>query len=315
MKISECVKLYKMSVVADSISPHTGIRITTITGRIQTSILAQLNTHAALSRNAESTRAIPLNVYRKKVLDDPAFPIEWTANGKGMHNDAELSDDAAKHAQRIFHDALAQMCVAHAELAETGSHKQHANRVLGFASWTHVVITATDWDNFFGLRCDPHAQPEFQAFAWAVFAAIAQSSPKITTKHLPFLLPEEFDDESDDETITEKCMHICAARVARVSYAKHGTDGKIDVDNDLALANQLAKNKHASAFEHAAEALQTNARCGKFRGWKSTRHMSSDGMMQTFPINIAEMMVKLDADYRQASVAIKNARDGVNPNE
>lgn len=52
-------------------------------------IHAEFMTHRAFSRNAASSRAIPVKKMIDDILADTAMPIHWGANQKGMQADQE----------------------------------------------------------------------------------------------------------------------------------------------------------------------------------------------------------------------------------
>ena len=60
-------------------------------------------------------------------------------------------------------------------------HKQVANRLLEPFMWHTVIVTATEWDNFFNLRCHPDAQPEIRLVAESMRAAVRPPSPPSST--------------------------------------------------------------------------------------------------------------------------------------
>ena len=152
-------------------------------------------------------------------------------------------------------------------------HKQFANRVLEPYTHVNVVVTATDFANFFALRYHEDAMPEIQTLASEMWRKYALSSPVSRQDgdwHIPFV-----DDESCVfERHRFKLIPISVARCARVSYKKHdGTDSSYE--EDLALYERLLRNSpvHASPAEHQAMAVgDPNVRSGNFRGWIQYRH-------------------------------------------
>ena len=66
-------------VLLDSISP-AGVRLTTMEATFHRFILPEFNTHRAFSRNAASSRAIPIKKVIAAVRDDPAMPVFWGKN-------------------------------------------------------------------------------------------------------------------------------------------------------------------------------------------------------------------------------------------
>ncbi|HQU07526.1 MAG: hypothetical protein B7X04_00175 [Parcubacteria group bacterium 21-54-25] len=130
-----------------------------------------------------------------------------------------------------------------------GAHKQHANRVLEPYSFHTVVVTATHWRNFFGLRASNKAQPEAQDFGIAIAKAMMGSIPRELSTgewHLPYIRQEDRDEVSDQLILAK----ASAGKCARTSYLTH--DGIRSVDKDVELAEGLQRNGHMSPFQHPA---------------------------------------------------------------
>lgn len=49
-------------------------------------IHAEFMTHRVFSRNASSSRAVPVKKMIQDVIDDPAMPVRWGANQPGMQD-------------------------------------------------------------------------------------------------------------------------------------------------------------------------------------------------------------------------------------
>jgi thymidylate synthase ThyX len=258
---------FECRVEADSISPD-GVRLITFVVTFPRFILAEVNTHRMLSRNSASSRAIPVEKRIAAVKVDPFVPSAFGANQKGMQAGELLEDQEAARAVWL-NEAARAVCGAGA-LAQLGVHKQLANRLLEPFSWHTAVISATDWANFFALRCHPDAQPEFQTIAGMMREAFIASRPELLRRgewHLPFTTEAERREHSFD------WRKISAGRCCRVSYLTH--DGKRDPFADLNLAERLiaATPKHASPFEHQATPMTpADVQRGNFRGWRQFRH-------------------------------------------
>lgn len=188
-------------VIADSISPQ-GHRLTSVQITAHRFILAEINTHRMLSRSYRSSHAVPPHKLIEEVRTDPALPLYWGKERKGMQAIEELDDveDTSAHKnvgltvkQRAIYqwkDAARNAANSAEQMSELGLHKQLANRVLEPFLWAHGIITATEWDNFFGLRLHHAAQPEFRALANAIWAAFKESPPKRLEPgewHLPYI--------------------------------------------------------------------------------------------------------------------------------
>ena len=74
----------EVEVVAASKSVETGRRIVTLVGRWPRNIHAEFMTHRVFSRNASSSRAIPMGRMHKTIQEDPALPERWTLNEPGI---------------------------------------------------------------------------------------------------------------------------------------------------------------------------------------------------------------------------------------
>ena len=70
-------------IVADSINIQ-GNRITTFELEYHRFIHSELMTHRLFSRNAMSSRAVPVNKMIEQVRNNPATPIHWGKNQSGM---------------------------------------------------------------------------------------------------------------------------------------------------------------------------------------------------------------------------------------
>ncbi len=260
-------------VIADSISPN-GHRLTTIEVTLHRFILAELNTHRALSRNSASSRAIPVVRTMARLADRPAVPLEWPAEQRGMQGGQPLPGAIADTARATWL-AARDAAVGYAEnLAALGVHKSVTNRLLEPFMTTTVILSATDWDNFFHQRCSPLAQPEIRAAADAIRAARNHSTPTPVDNgwHLPYIT------DTDRAEVPGSLVFVSAARCARVSYLTH--TGHRDVTADLDLYNRLvtADPPHASPLEHVAyPSAAGDTPPGNFTGWFQLRHLALSG--------------------------------------
>jgi len=257
---------YSARVLLDSVSP-AGVRLTTLEVTFPRFVLSEFNTHRVLSRNSSSSRAIPTPKLLERVMTDPVLPLEWGRNQKGMSASDVLTPEEEEEAKRIWLSAR-DAAIEHArKLMELKVHKQELNRVLEPFLWHTVIVTATEWDNFFTLRCASNAQPEIRAAALKMREAIAASKPVPVTYdawHLPLVQ----DDERSLPIETQK--KISAARCARVSYLTH--EGTREIEKDLELHDRLKTDRHLSPFEHVATPAHDVEFHANFRGWRQMRH-------------------------------------------
>ncbi len=241
--------MFEAKIIADS--AYNGSRLTTFQLRYPRFIHSELMTHRVFSRNAASSRAIPVQKMIDQVRDEPAMPVYWGKNQKGMQADEELSEAQQFEAKSVWISAGLE-AIQHAKrFIDIGVHKQIANRILEPWQWMSTIVTSSRWDNFYQLRVHPDAQPEFQHIARMMKAVHEETSPRELNEgdyHLPYITK----DERDSFNIID-LVRMSVARCARVSYLTH--DKKVpEIAEDLDLYDRLvaAKPFHASPTEHQA---------------------------------------------------------------
>jgi hypothetical protein len=287
-------------IILDSISP-LGVRLTTFQLRYPRFIHAEELTHRILdtqpellfyeaipdglmydqnlSRNASSSRAIPVKRLIEDLRRDPAMPIYWGRNKPGMQAGEDWNALVSvpttsggiwdRTREQAWLD-LMEVSIEYAEAFDASEyHKQIVNRLL--EPWAHinVVVTAVQWGNFFALRSHPDAQPEIKLLSDQMQSAMHCSTPSLIENgqwHLPYVLGSDWEairafakknrvtrDEPQYEELSELALMVSVARCARVSYKTH--DGReTTVEEDIELANKLvvATPLHASPAEHQA---------------------------------------------------------------
>lgn len=270
-------------VILDSLNGDNGIRLTTMELTYPRFIHAEFMTHRLFSRNAASSRAIPVGKVLSGMLENPATPIHWGKNQKGMSADEQLNEDTRLQAGKFWFNARDGVIAWARALVDMGLHKQLTNRML--EPWQNIVVicSATHWTNFFRLRDHKDAQPEIQELARAMKVAQTNSSPSVRDWHIPYI----WDDEQHLPLET-KCK-ISTARCARVSYLTH--DGRRSIEDDLVLHERLmtgSDHGHWSPFEHVAKQTSKTWNyydfakdeirnepiwCGNFQGWVQYRKL------------------------------------------
>jgi len=296
------------TIIADSISPD-GVRITTFELEYPRFIHAEFMTHRLFSRNAASSRAIPVAKVIELVKEKTAMPIHWGKNQPGMsakeecneyiwklhHNDPDSRESAWLFA---MYGAIE---VAEA-YAEAGYHKQIVNRLLEPFTMIKVVCTATEFDNFFWLRNHPDAQPEIHELArvmWEEYSAHQPNLLHANEWHLPYVnfdvISRGYFSEVDGAQLwlsLEDALAVSSSCCAQVSYRR--LDDSLEKARDI--FNRLVESKpvHASPFEHQATPLtygmagdtqvkgttgfdnKGNAWSGNFRQWIQHRQLIED---------------------------------------
>ena len=260
-------------IICDSIS-ESGIRITTMELECERFLLAQFNTHRMFSRSAQSSRAVPIQKMIDALENNDSHP-KFMKNESGMQSSEQLSPDDFFSAFRCWDNAKHDALKWAMNLRTLGVHKQFGNRLLEPFSTVKVVVTATEWDNFFALRLHHAAQPEMFLLAQAMKTAMDESIPKSLTVddwHLPYIT--HADTSIGYPAEYRNLPLISAARCARVSYLNHDNSTP-DIKKDLGLARRLLADGHYSPLEHQATPMDSNI--GGFVAGQT--HMDKDGDM------------------------------------
>lgn len=215
-------------------------------------IHSEFMTHRAFSRNAASSRAIPVEKMIKAVEEHPFVPIHWGAAQKGMQAYEEVNVKNKALCKFDWLGAAENAIVSARTLLSQGLHKQIANRLLEPWMWITVIATGnrSSWSNFFHLRCAADAEPHIQNIANQAKDAYLNSTPKVLRhrdSHLPLLSSSELSNPNYSPTDLKK---ISVGRCARVSYLTH--DGVRDCSKDIELHDRLLSAGHWSPFEHVA---------------------------------------------------------------
>lgn len=307
-------------IIKDSINSKTNDRLTTFVITYPRFVHAEFMTHRMLSKNSASTRAIPTNKIIQAIIDDPAMPVFWGKNQSGMQAKEELDDsdqkyrswyeldnknfeinashyqtwlDSKSFAKTLWLAARNSAISISKTLVEIGLHKQIAGRIL--EPWFNitVLVSGTEWENFFALRAHEDAQPEIRALAELMLEEYNKSIPEIKEPIInsaPFYLCEDsknnyflerienenwhipFEDKMPEGLSKADQLKVAIARCARLSYITF--DGEINVEKDFDIYNKLTSGVlHASPFEHVAYPINESKFIGNFKGWCQYRKL------------------------------------------
>ena len=254
-------------VIADSIS-EAGHRITTFEVEAPRIILAEINTHNAISKNCSSTRAITLSKAIQQVEENGFTPLYWGEKKTGMSADREIENNSL--ANLSWHQAKWNAINSVKTLDEQKLHKQITGRLLEPFQMVKQVLTATDFDNFFNLRIHPTAQPEICMLAYKMYSELQESVPfklKSGEYHLPYVdrwrnedggIHYSTENEYGDNIWLglDSAIKISGSCVAQVSY--RNTDMSLDKAEGIFDRLIQADVLHASVFEHLATPIVEN---------------------------------------------------------
>lgn len=258
-------------IVCDSISEQ-GHRITTFELEYNRYIHGELLTNRMFSRNCSSSRAIPIKKMIEYTESNMAMPLYYGSAKSGMQAGEELE---STWLPKLLWKSGFFVCKNIVKaMDKLKLHKQIPNRLLEPWQMIKVVVTATDFDNFFNLRIEGAAQPEIAMLAYKMYQAREASVPRTLKEgqyHLPYVeIENEGDsnsheyfiydeDKSDSETngymykiplALEEAIRISAASCAAQSYRTES----MTLKKANKIFDMLIKDKtlHASPFENIA---------------------------------------------------------------
>jgi thymidylate synthase ThyX len=143
---------YNCVIIADSVNTF-GNRITTFKLTYPRIVHSELMTHRLFSRNAASSRAVPVSKMIESVRNNMFIPLGFQKSHKGMQGTKYLEGEELDNAVKLWIES-AELAISQAEkMKEAGITKQLINRILEPYQYYQVLVTATEWDNFFKLRC------------------------------------------------------------------------------------------------------------------------------------------------------------------
>lgn len=303
-------------IIADSTN-RFGVRLTTFELIYQRFVHSEFMTHRMFSKNSASSRAIPVGKMIKYIRQNTAKPIYWGKNQKGMQ--AKIEHDAPIEYNNIFltresawMNAMESATDWANKFDEAGFHKQIVNRLIEPFMMMKVICSATEYDNFFWLRCHEDAQPEIKELANVMYSARQQSIPLFLNDneyHLPYInsnimtecvnYASNIDPSKVNNTLdidpSKVATIVSASCCAQVSYRTNDAS----IGKAFKIYDQLVTSEriHASPFEHQARPVsdddisqflnpnekQNNSTIthvckkgaywsGNFKGWIQHRH-------------------------------------------
>jgi hypothetical protein len=270
-------------------SSHKGMNVTTLELEYPRIIHSELLTHREFSRNAASSRAIPVKTMISNIRKNMFVPIYWGKNQSGMQAKEELTGVRRFLAKYLWIIGGHINLLGATLLNAVGVHKQLANRNLEYISYIKTIVTSTSFDNFLTLRDHEDAQPEIQAVAKKLRVALDNLEREELAEgewHTPYV--EHSRDDLGNLRYghgisTDTAKKISVSCIAQVSYRK----ADCTKDKAMKIFNQLATSTpiHASPFESVLtpiSAFSTNGvtalsisghrLSGNSKGWSQYRH-------------------------------------------
>jgi hypothetical protein len=265
----------KAEVVADSLNPYS--RITTFLLEYPRIVHTHLLTHRMFSRNSSSSRAIPTSTVLTYLREHTAEPVFWGANQQGMQSYTELSPLKKRASKAVWYALATINSFGSYLLSALGVHKQISNRPTEPYTYIKVLVTATEFDNWFDLRLHHAADPTVRQLAEVMKKAYDASTPQTLENgqwHSPF---------SNDLKVSVSCA-------AQTSYRKHDESYSkaVAIFQKLNLDSSSTEPAHSSPTEHQAQYVENMNFdtkgvthldkngfywSGNLRGWVQYRHV------------------------------------------
>lgn len=235
----------KVKVIADSIN-ESGDRVTTLECEYPRIVHSELLTHRVFSRNAASSRAIPVKTMLKNIWNNKFIPWYWGANQSGMQAILQLTEPSKSIVKCLWYTGICINLIGSYLLSLFGLHKQLANRNSEYCSYIKVIITSTDFSNFLALRLHPAAQPEIADLAYKIKEALENSKPYLLKEgewHLPYIR-HSLTGKHQIFWIQDSCVSLDVAKkvsvscCAQVSYRTNDTS----IDKAIRITDALSKS-------------------------------------------------------------------------
>lgn len=219
----------------------------------------ELMTHRVFSRNSASSRAIPVQTMLDLIESNPATPVHWGKNQPGMQAKSELESEAKARVQSLWQTACMTALNLSKRMFDEGAHKQVANRITEPFQHMKVVVTSTDFGNWFWLRNHEDADPTIKALASEMLDKFIASRPQRLYPgewHLPYVNTTVTKSGDVEYLVDDKMLDVEHAKMisvsccAQVSYRKSDTS----LEKAEAIYKRLIESVpvHSSPCEHQA---------------------------------------------------------------
>lgn len=282
MKLEHYSGLISVELIKDSFNPQFNSRITTMVLEYPRIIHSELMTHRVFSRNASSSRAIPVSKAIEQVQNNPAMPVRFGKNQAGMQDAGEYEQSNA--VKSLWVESAKSACSFASVMNDMKAHKQVINRILEPYQFIRVCVTSTNWNNWFNLRNHPDADPTIHALAKTMLNAYHGIPAKVLRPgqwHIPFVeevtndYSQKFYDDKGVILTLEEALKISSSCAAQTSYRK--LDSSLDKAEDIYKKLIESKPCHASPVEHQAMAIATVDNPMDYFKVKGVTHIDRNG--------------------------------------
>lgn len=145
------MKKINAEIVADSICK--GSRITSMVLTVPQIVVKELLRHRMFSFSSSSMRAIPFKKVIQDIKENMFVPLAFQSHHSGMQGTEYLAMEEAKKAKQQWIATGIKACDEAEKLYDLGVTKQICSRIIEPFGYARILVTATEWENFFELRC------------------------------------------------------------------------------------------------------------------------------------------------------------------
>ena len=155
-------KKINAEIIADSIDER-GNRITSYILTVPQIIVKELLRHRMFSFSSSSMRAIPFNKVLEDIRENMFVPLAFQSHHSGMQGSEYLMGEESEKAKQQWIESGLRACEEAERLYNLGVTKQLCSRIIEPFGYAKILVTATEFDNFFELRC-PKYDTEYGIF-------------------------------------------------------------------------------------------------------------------------------------------------------
>lgn len=158
--------MIQAKIIKDSINPDQ-VRLTTMLVTLPKYLVGEFNTHRVFSRNSASSRAIPFEKMVQSVEENPFIPMAWQKHHKGMQGKEYITSPSEIQRCRDKWLESRDSAVKQAKhLYELGVTKQVCNRLLEPFMYSTIIVTSSDFEGFFDVRCPKYVNNELPMYSF-----------------------------------------------------------------------------------------------------------------------------------------------------
>ncbi len=266
-------------IVADSVSAITGDRLTTVELTIPRVLLPNLLADINIARSFTDVLDAPVADNMRVLADTPVVPLYWPSATIQNHPAPPMRREKAAAARETWLRARDEAVACAETLTTIGAHHSIANRLLEPYLPQRVLLTSTEWRDFFDQRLqristDPLVSADLTEVTDQVRRLLEKSQPEklsLGEWHLPYIRSFELN-----------FLPVTQAIQVSIARCNSGIDPEEEIFNiEQDLEHYAAIMRTAkpalSPLEHVATpASRREPVHGVTRGWHQYRYHRGD---------------------------------------